>query len=101
MVMKKFKAIIKATPTEDYPITTEVIYGNSIYELYEQLVQLPSQFLYGGISIIAINEQFAFGEKKMCYQENALDFFEWYCRKTYDDVAENVWRKKSYGRNKI
>ena len=101
MVMKRFKAIIKGTPTEDYPITTEVIYGNSIYDLYEQFVQLPSQFLYGIIRIIAINEKFVFGEKTMCQQENALDFFEWYCRRSYDDVVENVWRNKAYGRNKI
>lgn len=101
MVMKRFKAIIKGTPTEDYPINTAVIYGNSIYELYEQLVQLPSQFLYGIIKIVAINENFVFGEKTMCQQENALDFFEWYCRKSYDEVVENVWRNKAYGRNKI
>lgn len=101
MVMKRFKAILKGTGGIDVPALTEVIYGNSIYELYEQFVQLPTQFLYGGISILAINEQFAFGEKKMCYQENALDFFEWYCRRSYDDVVENVWRNKAYGRNKI
>lgn len=101
MVMKRFKAILKGTGGIDVPALTEVIYGNSIYELYEQFVQLPTQFLHRGISILAINEQFAFGEKKMCYQENALDFFEWYCRRSYDDVVENVWRKNIYGRNKI